>query len=95
MTKKTGAYIVMIAGLILLIINIYELDFSNLKNNPPHQIVNKDTLLFLASIYNIDIDELNNNPDYLIHKYEQLHSYPPHIPCRRLPLVIHKNHYLL
>jgi len=47
-------------------------DFSNLKNNPPHQIVNKDTLLFLASIYNIDIDELNNNPDYLIHKYERL-----------------------
>ena len=34
MTKKTGAYIVMIAGLILLIINIYELNFSNLKNVP-------------------------------------------------------------
>jgi len=34
MTKKTGAYIVIIASLILLIWNISELDFDNLKKGP-------------------------------------------------------------
>ena len=46
MTKKTGAYIVMIAGLILLIINIYELDFSNLKNVPFSGIALNVLLIF-------------------------------------------------
>ena len=52
MTKKTGAYIVMIAGLILLIINIYELDFSNLKNVPFSGIA-LNVLLILAIIISV------------------------------------------
>jgi hypothetical protein len=50
--KKTGAYIVMIAGLILLIINIYELDFSNLKNVPFSGIA-LNVLLILAIIISV------------------------------------------
>lgn len=56
MTKKTGAYIVMIVGLILLIINISELDFSNLKNGPFSGIVS-NVLLILAMI--ISLRDLN------------------------------------
>jgi hypothetical protein len=56
MTKKTGAYIVLIAGLILLIINISELDFSNLTNGPFYGIIS-NVLLILAMI--ISIRELN------------------------------------
>ena len=56
MTKKTGAYIVMIAGIILLIINISELDFSNLKNGPFSGIVS-NLLLILAMI--ISVRDLN------------------------------------
>ena len=52
MTKKTGAYIVMIAGLILFIINIYELDFSNLKNVPFSGIA-LNVLLILAIIISV------------------------------------------
>lgn len=56
MTKKTGAYIVMIAGLILLIINICELDFSNLKNGPFSGGFS-NVLLILAMI--VSIRDLN------------------------------------
>lgn len=56
MTKKTGAYIVMIVGLILLIINISELDFSNLKNGPLFGIVS-NVLLILAML--LSVRELN------------------------------------
>jgi len=56
MTKKTGAYIIIIAGLILLIINISELDFSNLKNGPFSGIVS-NILLILAMI--VSIRDLN------------------------------------
>ena len=56
MTKKTGAYVVMIAGMILLIINISELDFINLKNGPFSGIVS-NVLLILAMI--ISVRDLN------------------------------------
>ncbi len=52
MTKKTGAYIVMTVGLILLILNISELDFSNLKKGPFSGIVS-NILLILAMIVSI------------------------------------------
>ncbi len=52
MTKKTGAYIVIIAGLILLIWNITELDFNDLKKGPFSGIVS-NILLILAMIFSI------------------------------------------
>lgn len=42
MTRKTGAYIVMVAGSILLIMNISEMDIGNIEKGP-----------FLGSISNI------------------------------------------
>lgn len=56
MTKKTGAYIVMIAGVILLILNISDLDFSNLKKGPFSGIIS-NILLILAMV--ISIKDLN------------------------------------
>lgn len=56
MTRKTGAYIVMIVGMILLIINISELNFSNLKNGSFSGIVS-NVLLILAMI--ISVRDLN------------------------------------
>ena len=56
MTRKTGAYMVMMAGMILLIINISELDFSNFKNRPLAGIVS-NILLILAMI--ICVRDLN------------------------------------
>jgi len=52
MTKKTGAYIVIIAGLILLVWNITELDFNNLKKGSFSGIVS-NVLLILAMIISI------------------------------------------
>jgi hypothetical protein len=52
MTKKTGAYIVIIAGLMLLIWNITELDFNDLKKGPFSGIVS-NILLILAMIFSI------------------------------------------
>jgi len=60
MTKKIGAYIVMIAGLILLIINILDLDFNNLKNGPYSGIVS-NVLLILAMIISVrDLNKIEN-----------------------------------
>ena len=56
MTRKTVAYIVMMAGMILLIINISELDFSNFINRPLAGIVS-NVLLILAMI--ICVRDLN------------------------------------
>ena len=58
MTKKTGAYIVLIAGLILLIINISDLDISNIKKGPFSGIVSS---LLLISAMIISIKDLNKN----------------------------------
>ena len=52
MTKLTGAYIVIIAGLILLVWNIFELDFDNLKKGPFSGIVS-NVLLITAMIISI------------------------------------------
>ncbi len=52
MSKKTGAYIVIIVGLILLVWNITELDFNNLKKGPFSGIVS-NVLLILAMIISI------------------------------------------
>ena len=60
MTKKTGAYLVMLAGLILLIFNISELDFSNLKNGPIYGIIS-NILLILAMIVSINDLKKNEN----------------------------------
>lgn len=53
MTKKTGAYLVMIAGVILLIFNISELDFGNFKNGPFFGIIS-NVLLILAMVISIN-----------------------------------------
>ena len=52
MTKKTGAYIVMIAGLILMILNIADLDFGDLKAGPFTGLVS-NILLIVAMIISI------------------------------------------
>ena len=52
MTKLTGAYIVIIAGLILLVWNISELDFENLKKGPFSGIVS-NVLLITTMIISI------------------------------------------
>ena len=52
MTKITGAYLVLIAGLILLIFNIYQLDFSNIRNGLFSGIIS-NVLLILAMVVSI------------------------------------------
>jgi len=52
MKKITGAFIVMIAGLLLLIWNITELDFNNLGKGPFSGIIS-NILLILAMIISI------------------------------------------
>ncbi len=49
MSKRLGAYIVIIVGFILLIWNISELDFNNLKKGPFSGIVS-NVLLITAMI---------------------------------------------
>ena len=50
----------MIAGLILLIINILDLDFNNLKNGPYSGIVS-NVLLILAMIISVrDLNKIEN-----------------------------------
>lgn len=58
MTKTTGAYIVMIAGLILLMWTFSELDFNNLGKGPFTGIVS-NVLLILAMI--VSIRDLKKN----------------------------------
>ena len=61
MTKITGAYLVLIAGLILLIINIYQMDFSNIRNGPFLGIIS-NILLILAMVVSIkDLKKKENN----------------------------------
>lgn len=52
MTKITGRYLIMAAGFILLIINLYNLDFNLLKNGPRWGAVS-NLLLILAMIVSI------------------------------------------
>jgi hypothetical protein len=52
MTKQTWAYIVIIVGFMLLIWNISELDFDNLKKGPFSGIVS-NILLIAAMIVSI------------------------------------------
>ncbi len=52
MTKKTGAYLILMAALILLILNVSHLDFSDPKKGPITGIVS-NVLLILAMIINI------------------------------------------
>ncbi|MEO2053482.1 hypothetical protein [Flagellimonas beolgyonensis] len=52
MTKKTGAFLILIAALILLILNVSHLDFSDIKKGPVTGIVS-NILLILAMIINI------------------------------------------
>ena len=60
MTKKTGAYIVLFLGFILLIWNISELDFNNLRKGPFSGIVS-NILLMLAMIVSIrDLNKKQN-----------------------------------
>lgn len=58
MTKITGAYIIMILGLVLLIFNILELDLNNLKKGPFLGIIS-NILLILAMV--ISIRDLKRN----------------------------------
>jgi hypothetical protein len=58
MTKITGVYIVLILSLFLLIWNVYQLDFDNLKNGPYSGIVS-NVFLMLAMI--ISIRDLNKS----------------------------------
>ena len=62
MTKKTGAYLLMAAGLILLILNITELDFSNLQKESFVGIIS-NVLLILAMI--ISVRDLNKKEENL------------------------------
>ncbi len=52
MTRKTGAYIFIIAGVIFLVINIYNLDFNNLQDGRFSGIVS-NFLLILAMIISV------------------------------------------
>ena len=56
MKKITGAYIILVLSLLLLIWNVYQLDFDNLKNGPYSGIVS-NILLMLAMI--VSIKDLN------------------------------------
>jgi len=58
MKKITGAYIILVLSLLLLIWNVYQLDFDNLKNGPFSGIVS-NILLMLAMI--ISIRDLNKS----------------------------------
>ena len=60
MTKKTGAYIIIFLGFVLLIWNISELDFDNLKKGPFSGIVS-NIFLILAMI--VSIRDLNKKQD--------------------------------
>ncbi len=60
MTKKTGAYILMLVGLILLILNITELDFSNLQKESFFGIIS-NVLLILAMI--VSVRDLNKKEE--------------------------------
>jgi hypothetical protein len=60
MTKKTGAYIILFLGFILLIWNISGLDFDNLEKGPFSGIVS-NLLLMLAMIVSIrDLNKKQN-----------------------------------
>ena len=61
MTKKTGAYLVMIAGVILLIFNISELDFSNFKNGPLFGIISNILLILAMAVSINDLNKKENN----------------------------------
>jgi len=59
MKKITGAYIVLILSFVLLIWNVYQLDFDNLKNGPYSGIFS-NVLLMLAMIISIrDLNKIN------------------------------------
>ena len=58
MKKITGAYIILVLSLLLLIWNVYQLDFDNLKNGPYSGIVS-NILLMLAMI--VSIKDLNKS----------------------------------
>ena len=61
MTRKTGAYIVMIAGILLLFFNVFQLDFSNLFKGPFSGIVS-NILLIVAMMVSIkDINKENKH----------------------------------
>lgn len=61
MSKITGAYIVIILGSILLVWNILDLDFDNLKKGPFSGIVS-NILLIAAMVVSIrDLKKKGNN----------------------------------
>ena len=57
MTRKTGAYIVMVAGLILLIMNISEMDIDNIEKGP---FLGSISNILLIAAMAISIRNLNN-----------------------------------
>ena len=61
MTRKTGAYIVMIAGILLLFFNVFQLDFSNLSKGPFSGIVS-NILLIVAMMVSIKDINKGNKP---------------------------------
>ncbi len=52
MNRKTGIYIIIFAGIILLVHNILKMDFNNLQNGPFSGIVS-NILLILAMIISL------------------------------------------
>ncbi len=60
MTKITGTYIVIIAGLILLVWNISELDFDNLKKGPFSGIVSNILLIAAMAVSLRDLKKKDN-----------------------------------
>ena len=61
MNKQKLAYLLLVASLILLIINIYSLDFDNLRNGNYWGIVS-NLLLMFGMIINIrDLKKLEKN----------------------------------
>ncbi len=60
MTKITGTYIVIIAGLILLVWNISELDFDNLKKGPFSGIVSNILLIAAMAVSLRDLMKKDN-----------------------------------
>ncbi len=56
MTKKNGAYIVMIAGVLLLIFNVSQQDFNNLSSGPLSGII---AIILLIAAMIVSINDLN------------------------------------
>ncbi len=52
MTKKTGTYIILIAGIILLLLDVSSWDFENLNESPYYGLI-ANILLILAMIISI------------------------------------------